>query len=366
MDANIDLDVTLLRAVNMCSRGDRGEQSKQIKMGAGDDLDPPGDAAPMWRDDVTSSSSAPAAGPPATQLDGSSDQLSWSIDNLTEIQAADKDIAPVLEWLTSGRTKPGVQELKPYNPATKAYCAQWNNLKLENGVVYRQYFREGEKVGHLQLFVPYQMQDQLMQEIHCNVTGHLDAQKTRVQVQRRVYWYGWARDVEIFCRACAPCNQYFRGAVPRHGRLQDMRMGAPLERLHVHLTGAFPRSQESGITYICTCVCHCKTCFLGPIRIHNQNGISIGSTVFAQLTAHCCQRCRGMAYPAKLPLPMWVSKPPPNMCFLGSTESAPQMASLTGQPFMHSSWQTVPIFYNGTEPQFSPKLLLPMGIWTAI
>jgi len=53
-------------------------------------------------------------------------------------------------------------------------------------------------------------------------------------------------------------------------------------------------------------------------------------------------------------------------CFLGSTESAPQMASLSGQPFMHSSWQTVPIFYNGTEPQFPPKLLLPMGIWTAI
>jgi len=47
-----------------------------------------------------------------TQLDGNSDQLGWSIGNLTGMQAADGDIAPILEWLKSGRQKPGVQELK--------------------------------------------------------------------------------------------------------------------------------------------------------------------------------------------------------------------------------------------------------------
>ena len=30
-----------------------------------------------------------------------------------------------------------------------------------------------------------------------------------------------------------------------------------------------------------------NTCFLGPIRAHNPNGISIGSAVFAQMTAEC-------------------------------------------------------------------------------
>jgi len=34
-----------------------------------------------------------------------------------------------------------------------------------------------------------------------------------------------------------------------------MRTGAPMERLHVDLTGPFPRSQESGMVYICTCIC---------------------------------------------------------------------------------------------------------------
>jgi len=30
-----------------------------------------------------------------------------------------------------------------------------------------------------------------------------------------------------------------------------------------------------------------NVCFLGPTRVHNQNGKSTGSAVFAQLTAEC-------------------------------------------------------------------------------
>jgi len=29
----------------------------------------------------------------------------------------------------------------------------------------------------------------------------------------------------------------------------------------------------------------CSTCFLGPTRVHDKNGVSIGSAVFAQVTA---------------------------------------------------------------------------------
>ena len=72
------------------------------------------------------------------------------------------------------QTKTGGAGIKTYSSATKA---QWNNLKLENGVVYRQYIRECENVGLLQLLVPHQMRDRLTQEVHCNITGHLDAQK---------------------------------------------------------------------------------------------------------------------------------------------------------------------------------------------
>ena len=35
--------------------------------------------------------------------------------------------------------------------------------------------------------------------------------------------------------------------------------------------------------------------FLGPIRVHNQNGILISLAVFAHLTTKYCRRCRGIS-----------------------------------------------------------------------
>jgi len=40
-------------------------------------------------------------------------------------------------------------------------------------------------------------------------------------------------------------------------------------------------------TSLSTCGVQSNTWFLGPIRAHNPNGISIGSAVFAQLTTEC-------------------------------------------------------------------------------
>ena len=194
------------------------------------------------------------------------------------MQAADNDLAPVLEWLKSGREKPGAQELRPYSPATKAYCAQWNNLKLENGVIYRQYFDENGGMKYLQLLVPWQMRDTFLQEINGNVAGHLSAQKTQYHVQERGYWYGWRKDVEIFCMACVPCNQYFRGMAPRHGRLQDMRTGAPIERLHIDLSGPFPRSENTGMTYICTCIC-AFTKYAVAVPIPDKSAVTVARAI---------------------------------------------------------------------------------------
>ena len=48
------------------------------------------------------------------------------------------------------------------------------------------------------------------------------------------------------------------------------------------------------------CSARCNTCFLGPIRCHNPNSISIGSAMFAQLTVECHRACPGMSFPLKI------------------------------------------------------------------
>ena len=65
----------------------------------------------------------------------------------------------------------------------------------------------------------------------------------------------------------------------------------------------------SGICQVATVCTPPIICFLGPIWVHNQNGISIGSPIFAQLMAECSWACLGMSFPQKLPLGMGRSGP---------------------------------------------------------
>jgi len=53
-----------------------------------------------------------------------------------------------------------------------------------------------------------------------------------------------------------------------------------------------------------TCRIRLNFCFLQPTRVHNPNGKSIGSAVFAQLTAESPYILQWVPLSPKLPLPM--------------------------------------------------------------
>jgi len=69
----------------------------------------------------------------------------------------------------------------------------------------------------------------------------------------------------------------------------------------------------------------CNTRCFRPIRVQNSNGTSIGSAVFAQMTAECLYTLQWFAcFPSKLPLLMLASGPHGT---LGPPESGRQMAT---------------------------------------
>ena len=98
------------------------------------------------------------------------------------------------------------------------------------------------------------MRKQLLKVIHEKNAGNLGAEKTQSQLKRRGYWYNWRRDVKLFCSDCVPCNTYHRGAVPKQGHLQAMRVGEPMQRLQIDITGFHPLS-DNGMIYILTAIC---------------------------------------------------------------------------------------------------------------
>jgi len=125
---------------------------------------------------------------------------------------------------------------------------QWLQLELVDGVLYRRWSGKEGKPAVLQILVPATLRHDFISRAHMAMCGgHLGVRRTLDQVQRRGFWLSWRRDVRRFCRLCSNCNGYFRGQLPRSGPLQPMLTGAPLERLHIDVTGPYPRSRRGSV-----------------------------------------------------------------------------------------------------------------------
>ena len=163
----------------------------------------------------------------------------------------------------------------PYSPEVKSYVSQWDSLVVVNGVIYRKFERPEGGVLFYQLLTPKTLREKLLDFTHVNAASHLGVKKTCDQLQRRAYWATWRSDTMRYCKNCGPCNAFHRGKTPKHGLLQDMRVGAPFERLHVDVTGPHPTA--NGYNYACTCLCpFTKYVIAWPLRDKKATTVAKG------------------------------------------------------------------------------------------
>jgi len=86
-----------------------------------------------------------------------------------------------------------------------------------------------------------------------------------------------------------PSSQPLKITVITGGSKQFDKMVASL----LHMDGSII------FTKLHQCAPQCNTCFLGLTRVHNSNGITIGSAIFAQLMAERRWACPCMYFPLK-------------------------------------------------------------------
>ena len=203
----------------------------------------------------TCNTEAAAAEPAPDVLDGSAGEPPELPDELlADLQLLDPEIGPIARLRLQQTEKPDIEQLLPESEAAKMLHSQWELLVLVGGVLYRRWTSKDGRPEVLQLLVPATLRQDYLRKAHSGMCGgHLGIRRTLDQVQRRAFWFGWRRDVQRFCRQCPNCSGYFRGQLPRSGELQPMLTGAPLERLHIDLTGPHPRSRR-GSVFIVTCI----------------------------------------------------------------------------------------------------------------
>ena len=210
---------------------------------------------------ATSSADAQFTGPSEPDGTGASDSAGECLDDsdltgptLAAQQQQDAEIGWLVRLRLSQAQPPSFQDLASQSEAAKELAAQWNQLEVHDGLVYRRWARQDDRNDFLQLLVPVAARKDFLKRTHVGMTGgHLGIKRTLDQVRRRAYWRGWRQDVRRFCQQCDECSGYYRGALPRTAPLQPMLAGEPFEKLHFDLTGPHPRSRR-GSVYILTCI----------------------------------------------------------------------------------------------------------------
>ena len=128
----------------------------------------------------------------------------------------------------------------------KAYYSQWASLKMNNGLLCRQWYPQERGTRNrsvLQIVAPLEVRQRILQSLHNSPSGgHLGWNKTLGRVRHRFYWPRYKEHVILWCRRCDVCAKYKPG--PRRGRakLGHVSVGAPLERVAVDITGPLPKT----------------------------------------------------------------------------------------------------------------------------
>ena len=229
-------------------------------------------------------------------------------EELREAQRDDNDIKPIIEWLEQSSSRPSWEDVAACNGVTKAYWAQWQSLRLEQGVLIRLWETPSGESIVKQLVVPRTLRDKLLEQLHGTIsTGHFGVTKTLGRVKERYYWVNYSQDVQRFCERCDVCAQNRGPQRKPRAAMKKHTVGMPMERLALDILGplpvtplgnkyilvisdyfskwveAFPMVDQEASTVASLLVREVICRFGVPLLIHSDQGRNFESSLFTEV-----------------------------------------------------------------------------------
>ena len=203
-------------------------------------------------------------------------------EDMSRQQSEDSELRDIFRLKTTREVKPSPAELTACGATTKAYAQQWDQLRVEKGVLFRHWVGPVEGCSRQQVVLPQCRRQDVIRAAHAGFSGgHFGLKKTLAQVQRRAYWVGWTADIRLYCLRCPECAKYHRGAAPKQGTLTEFRVGEPMERWGIDLTGPHPTS-AGGHKYILTAIDYFSR-WTEAFPIRNQEAATVAKVLVEQV-----------------------------------------------------------------------------------
>lgn len=173
-----------------------------------------------------------------------------SLRDIGQRQREDPDLAPLITCLERGPEKPDWRAVSSWSLFSKRYWAQWESLRLSDGVLWRRWESANGSSTSWLYVIPRSLRDPVMSEAHGSIAScHFGIKKTLCRLRERFYWLGMRSDVCEWCRVCEACIAKKGPQRAPQAPLQLVSVGAPLERVAVDIAGPFPVS-ASGNRYV--------------------------------------------------------------------------------------------------------------------
>ncbi|XP_036003984.1 LOW QUALITY PROTEIN: uncharacterized protein LOC118566341 [Fundulus heteroclitus] len=174
----------------------------------------------------------------------------WTMEELSQAQDADVDIAPIRSWMKADDKRPPWSVVLPCSPATKMYWTQWKRLYFRDGVLVRRFYCLDDIQFYPQIVLPRKLQLDVMRQMHEGpVGGHFGVERTPTRLRTRYYWYHMREDVSLWCKTCTSCASRARPQKTPQAPMGTVQLGAPMECIALDIMGPLNET-ERGNRYV--------------------------------------------------------------------------------------------------------------------
>ena len=165
-----------------------------------------------------------------------------------EIKAAidlDPIISEIVKLKGSCTEKPEITLVECKSKEMKLWLNQWEQLIVEDSILYRKWTNEVTNEVKLLLVVPQPLRETVLQYAHgAPTSGHLGLKKTVSKIRQSYYWIGLRGDVSKWLKSCGPCQKRKRPTRTPRAPLVLFPVSEPLERIALDILGPLPETER--------------------------------------------------------------------------------------------------------------------------
>ena len=193
--------------------------------------------------------------------------LEWGTESIKDFQERDPNCIRLMELLPN-KVAPGRPALSLENREMRRLIAQWTELEIIKGIVYRWKVNAmGNRIR--QIFIPIAMRRDIMYFCHGHQTsGHFGKKRSLERLARMYYWPGMSTDLLRWIETCPQCCTSKPGPGMGKMPLTQELFGVRFARVAVDIITGFVTSPEGNTCMMVVTDYYTKYTKVFPMKDH--------------------------------------------------------------------------------------------------